>query len=287
MIREAGLLKRLNHENIIELRDVFLSQGRIFMVSELCDCNLRQYMEELLQGAANSIELQRVRSFTKQILSALAFCHDRRIIHRDLKPDNILLDAPRHTLKIADFGMARTFTRGNAYTDHCVTSWYRPPEIILGDRCYGPPVDLWSMGCVLAEMLALAAPFCCSTEVECLLQIFRLRGTPDEDTWPGVSTLPHYNASFPRWRPQPAAALLHGGGGGATDADALDLLERMLQLRPADRIQARAALDDHPFCRPAPLTAAATAGPVALAAPGDEPVRAPTNLSSSMNDSAA
>ena len=128
------------------------------------------------------------------------------VIHRDLKPDNILLDAPRHTLKIADFGMARTFTRGNAYTDHCVTSWYRPPEIILGDRCYGPPVDLWSMGCVLAEMLALAAPFCCSTEVECLLQIFRLRGTPDEDTWPGVSTLPHYNASFPRWRPQPAAA---------------------------------------------------------------------------------
>jgi serine/threonine protein kinase len=195
-----------------------------------------------------------------QILSALAFCHERRIIHRDMKPDNILLDEARRTLKIADFGMARIFTPGAACTERCVTVWYRAPEIILGDSRYGPPVDMWSVGCVLAEMITLAPIFCSSTEIECLLLIFRSLGTPDDTSWPGVSSLPNFQPAFPRWPPQPLAALLtrNGEGGNATAPGAayecaagphcLSLLGRLLQLRPSDRIKARQALD-HPLCR--------------------------------------
>jgi cyclin-dependent kinase 2 len=251
MIREAGLLKSLRHENIIELREVLLRESRIFLVSELCYCNLRQHMEQLSLAGTISVDPPRLQSYMIQILSALAFCHEKQIIHRDMKPENVLMDASRRTLKISDFSMARTFITNTPYTERCVTVWYRPPEIILGDSRYGPPVDMWSVGCILAEMITFAPVFRFNTEIECLLHMFRSLGTPDETSWPGVSTLPNFQA-FPRWPPQAPAALLNGEGGDAAATAAaagphcLALLGRLLQLRPGNRITARKALD-HPF----------------------------------------
>ena len=252
MMREAGLLRSLRHANIIELQEVLLRESRIYLVLELCHCNLRQHMEQLSLAGIVSIDLPQLQSYMTQILSALAFCHERRIIHRDMKPDNILMDAPRRLLKIADFGMARTIVPNTAYTERCVTAWYRPPEIILGDRRYGTPVDMWSVGCILAEMITFAPVFRCNTEFECLLHMFRSLGTPDESSWPGVSALPNFQPAFPRWPPQAPAALLNSEGADAAAAAAaagphcLDLLGRLLQLRPEGRIAAHEALD-HPF----------------------------------------
>ena len=244
MIREIGLIKALRHDNIIQLQDVLLCESRIYLVFELCPCNLRMHMERLSNAGAVSVDPPWLQTYMAQILSALAFCHDRRIIHRDLKPDSVLMDESRQTLKLSGFNMARTLL---SRTQGCVTAWYRPPEIILGDSHYGPYVEMWSAACILAEMLTLAPVFRRSTEFESLLHMFHTLGTPSETSWPGVSALPNFHPAFPRWPPQPPAALLsEEGAAAAAGVHGLALLGRLLQLRPEDRITARAALG-HPF----------------------------------------
>lgn len=129
-IREISLLREINHKNIISLLDVIIDQKRLYLVFEYGDCDLKSYLERL--PTSTFIEPQRVKKLIYQLLSGIADCHIKRIIHRDLKPANLLLDK-NDNLKIADFGLARTYSVPvRPYSHEVVTLWYRAPEILLG-----------------------------------------------------------------------------------------------------------------------------------------------------------
>jgi serine/threonine protein kinase len=145
------------------------------------------------------VEPMLAKSYMYQICKGLAFCHGRRIIHRDLKPQNLLIDR-NGAIKLADFGLARAFgVPIRAYTHEVVTLWYRAPEILLGSAQYACPVDMWSVGTIFAELVTRRPLIPADSEIDALFRIFRLLGTPTEATWPGVSALPDYKATFPTW----------------------------------------------------------------------------------------
>jgi cyclin-dependent kinase 2 len=243
MMREATILrsfKSQKHDNILHLQDFFFRHDRIYLVFDFYHCNLRSHLHELTSAGHISMPSDKCQSYMRQILSALEFCHDRRVVHRDLKPDNILLDESRQQLVVCDFGMAKTYAEGRQYTENCVTAWYRPPEILLGDTQYGTSVDIWSAGMVMAEMINLAPVMNkARTELDCLLILFKAFGTPNERTWPGVTELPNFQASYAQWPARHASTILSSEH---VTTKAADLLNCMLQLCPQSRWTASEAL---------------------------------------------
>jgi len=235
-IREIAILKELQHPNIVRLFDVVNSQNKLYLVFEFLDQDLKKYMDSV-----DVIEPPLVRSYIYQLVSGLLFCHRRRILHRDLKPQNLLIDR-KGTIKLADFGLARAFgVPLRPYTHEVVTLWYRAPEILLGSQAYSTPVDMWSTGCIFAELLAKRPLFPGDSEIDQLFRIFRTMGTPTEDLWHGVTSLPDFKPNFPKWKKADITKTIPGA-----DALALDLLEKMLIYEPAHRISAKDALQ-HPY----------------------------------------
>jgi serine/threonine protein kinase len=145
-------------------------------------------------------------------------------------------------LKIADFGLARAFgVPVRTYTHEVVTLWYRAPEILLGGEQYSTPVDIWSIGCIFAEMVIKRPLLPGDSEIDQLFRTFRLLGTPNENTWPGVSAYPDFKSTFPQWSAQPLKNYMKD-----LDDNGIDLLARMLVYEPCKRISAKDALR-HPF----------------------------------------
>lgn len=255
-IREIKILKKLHHENVIKLKEIVTSpgpekdeQGRpegnkykggIYMVFE--------YMDHDLTGLADRpgmrFSVPQIKCYMRQLLTGLHYCHINQVLHRDIKGSNLLIDNEGN-LKLADFGLARSFSNDhNAnLTNRVITLWYRPPELLLGATKYGPAVDMWSVGCIFAELLHGKPIFPGKDEPEQLNKIFELCGAPDEINWPGVSKIPWYN-NFKPTRPMKRRlreVFRH------FDRHALELLERMLTLDPSQRISAKDALDAEYF----------------------------------------
>ncbi|OUC46020.1 kinase domain protein [Trichinella nativa] len=196
-IREISMLKEARHPNVVKLHDVILENARLYLVFEYMSMDLRKYMDSLPPGQL--IPESKVKSYCYQITEALCFCHMRRIMHRDLKPQNLLIDN-NGNIKIADFGLARAVgVPVRPYTHEVVTLWYRAPEVLLGAARYSLPVDIWSLGCIFAEMSTRKPLFHGDSEIDQLFRIFRILGTPDDDKWNGVSTLPDFRIDFPVW----------------------------------------------------------------------------------------
>ncbi|KAI9332694.1 kinase-like domain-containing protein [Obelidium mucronatum] len=235
-IREISLLKELNHPNIVNLLDIVHNDAKLYLIFEFLDLDLKKYMDSI-----KVLSPSLIRSYMHQLVSGMNFCHAHRILHRDLKPQNLLIDQAG-TLKLADFGLARAVGIPlRTYTHEVVTLWYRSPEILLGSRHYSTAVDMWSIGCIFAE-LALKHPlFPGDSEIDEIFRIFRVLGTPNEDVWPGVSQLADYKDSFPQWSAQPLKKVVP-----SLDAEGLDLLQNMLVYDPAYRISAKRSLQ-HPY----------------------------------------
>ena len=234
-IREISLLKEIQHPNVVKLQDVVHTEDQLYLIFEHLDMDLKKHMR------SETLTPDMVKSYTRQMLEAVLHCHTHRVIHRDLKPQNLLIDRAG-TLKLCDFGLARAFGLPiKTYTHEVVTLWYRAPEILLGARQYSTPVDIWSVGCIFAEMAQGRPLFCGDSEIDQLFKIFKILGTPTEEIYPGSTTLPDYKTSFPRWRPQGLDRFVP-----KLDAVGMDLLNQMICLDPTRRISAKAALQ-HPY----------------------------------------
>lgn len=189
MSREILILRRLDHPNIMKLEGLITSRvsGSLYLVFE--------YMEHDLAGIAARPGIKfteaQIKCYMQQLLRGLEHCHSHGILHRDIKGSNLLIDNYGN-LKIADFGLATFFRprQKQPLTSRVVTLWYRPPELLLGSTDYGVAVDLWSSGCILAELFAGKPIMPGRTEVEQLHKIFKLCGSPSEEYWK-TSKLPH------------------------------------------------------------------------------------------------
>ncbi|KAF8628971.1 hypothetical protein AX15_003611 [Amanita polypyramis BW_CC] len=240
-IREISLLKELKDDNIVRLLDIVHADQKLYLVFEFLDVDLKRYMETGNQNRT-PITLDIVKKFTHQLNSGLLYCHSHRILHRDLKPQNLLIDK-YDNLKLADFGLARAFgIPMRTYTHEVVTLWYRAPEVLLGQRHYSTAIDMWSVGCIFAEMAMQGAPlFPGDSEIDQIFKIFRILGTPNEQTWPGVSILPDYKTTFPQWSRQDLQRIVP-----TLDDTGIDMLKRTLCYDSAKRISAKRALS-HPY----------------------------------------
>jgi serine/threonine protein kinase len=236
-IREISLLKELDHPNIVKLEDVVHSKNRLFLVFEFIDYDLKKYIDTV----GGDIDPLLIKSYLYQLLLSIYYCHSRRILHRDLKPQNLLIDR-KGILKLADFGLARAFGIPlRSYTHEVVTLWYRPPEILLGNKLYSTPVDIWAVGCIFAEIVTRRPLFPGDSEIDEIFKIFKILGTPTEEDWPEVVTFPDYKPTFPIWKKMNLAEVVPG-----LDENGYDLLSQFLQYEPCKRISAKRALQ-HPY----------------------------------------
>ena len=148
-MREIRMLKQLKHENLVCLIEVFRRKRKLHLVFEFCDYTILDELEKHSKG----LKEDKVKSILWQTIRGVLFCHENSCIHRDIKPENILLTKDG-TVKLCDFGFARLLNGpGAEYTDYVATRWYRSPELLVGDTMYGPPVDIWAIGCLFGELL--------------------------------------------------------------------------------------------------------------------------------------
>ena len=236
-IREISILKQLRHPNIVYLMDLIHGAKKLYLVFEFMEHDLKKFLE--INNEPLPPEL--VKHYLYQILIAINFCHSKRIIHRDLKPQNLLIDKDG-IIKLADFGLARSFGIPiKTLTHEILTLWYRAPEILLGQKEYSTPVDIWSIGLVFYEMAHRRPLFPGDCEIDQIFKIFQMFGTPNENTWPGITKLPEFKLTFPRFKGKGLNAYNKN-----IDPVGLDLLNKMIQIDPSKRISAKQALQ-HPY----------------------------------------
>jgi serine/threonine protein kinase len=240
--REISILRELNHENVVRLRQVKCDDDQLSLVFEHCHSDLKKYMDSLKCDMPRVL----IQSYMRQLLRGVAHCHASSVLHRDLKPQNLLIDRLGN-LKIADFGLARAYgMKPRVYTHEVMTLWYRAPEILLGASQYSTAVDMWSIGCIFVEMHTREAVFRGDSEIGQIMSIFECLGTPTASVWPGVVFLKDFAGKiFPEWPRQTDCGFARICN-GAVSPLGLDLLKRLLVYDPDKRLCAAAALE-HPY----------------------------------------
>ncbi|KAF2350859.1 Protein kinase domain [Trinorchestia longiramus] len=190
-LREINTLLKGQHNNIVTVREIVVGSNmdKIYIVMDYVEHDLKSLMETMSKKK-QSFSLGEVKTLMLQLLRAVHHLHDNWILHRDLKTSNLLLS---HTgiLKVGDFGLAREYGSPlKQYTPIVVTLWYRAPELLLGTKLYSTAIDVWSVGCIFGELLAMEPFFPGKSEIDQLNRIFKELGTPSDAIWPGYSQLP-------------------------------------------------------------------------------------------------
>ncbi|CAE6516579.1 unnamed protein product [Rhizoctonia solani] len=246
-MREIKLLQSLRHENVVNLHEMMISKGNVFMVFE--------YMDHDLTGVLSQTQFTfspaHLKSLCAQMLSGLAYLHQKSVIHRDMKGSNILLNNYGE-LKLADFGLARFYSkrRRSDYTNRVITLWYRPPELLLGATVYGPEVDMWSAGCIMLELFTTKPAFQGNDEIHQLDAIARVMGTPNVETWPGLTDMPWFELVKSA---EPVKSYFRSIFNKYLSPAALDLAESLLAYDPNKRATAAQALQAPYFVSEDPL----------------------------------
>ncbi|VFQ69912.1 unnamed protein product [Cuscuta campestris] len=252
-LREINILLSFHHASIVDVKEVVVGDkiDNIYMVMEYMEHDLKALMETMKQPFSQS----EVKCLMIQLLEGIKYLHDNWVLHRDLKTSNLLLNN-RGELKICDFGLARQYGSPlKPYTQLVVTLWYRAPELLLGAKQYSTAIDMWSLGCIMAELLSKEPLFNGKSEIEQLDKIYKILGTPNETIWPGFSKLPGLKISFVKHQYNllrkkfPATSFT--GSPVLSDAG-FDLLNKLLTYDPEKRITAEAALN-HEWFREVPL----------------------------------
>ncbi|EMS57029.1 Cyclin-dependent kinase F-4 [Triticum urartu] len=235
-LREVKSLRRMNHPNIVKLKEVIRENDILYFIMEYMECNLYQLMKDRVKPFAESD----VRNWCFQIFQALAYMHQRGYFHRDLKPENLLVS--KDVLKLADFGLAREISSAPPYTEYVSTRWYRAPEVLLQSSAYDSAVDMWAMGAIMAELLTLHPLFPGTSEADEILKICNVIGCPDEQTWPqGLSLAEAMKYQFPQIRGSQLSEVMK-----SASSEAVDLISSLCSWDPCKRPKAAEVLQ-HAF----------------------------------------
>ncbi|XP_018320996.1 cyclin-dependent kinase 7 [Agrilus planipennis] len=224
-LREIKILQELSHRNLIGLLDIFGHGSNVSLVFDFMDTDL----EVIIKDNTIILTTANIKTYMIQTLQGLEYLHLNWILHRDLKPNNLLINGSG-ILKVADFGLAKLYGSPNRLNTHqVVTRWYRSPELLYGAKQYGVCVDMWAVGCILAELL-LRVPFLPGeSDLDQLTKIFQVLGNPTEENWPGVKTLSDY-IEFKPFQPVPLKHIFTAAGD-----DLLDVIASMFVLDPSKR----------------------------------------------------
>lgn len=232
-LREVKSLKKLNHANVVKLKEVIRENDHLYFIFEYMKENLYQLIKERNKLFPESA----IRNIMYQILQGLAFIHKHGFFHRDLKPENLLCMGPE-LVKIADFGLAREIRSRPPYTDYVSTRWYRAPEVLLRSTSYSSPIDIWAVGCIMAEVYTLRPLFPGASEIDTIFKICQVLGTPKKTDWPeGYQLSNAMNFRWPQCVPNNLKTLIPNAS-----SEAVQLLRDMLQWDPKKRPTASQAL---------------------------------------------
>ncbi|WOG95068.1 hypothetical protein DCAR_0314370 [Daucus carota subsp. sativus] len=235
-LREVKALRKLNHPNIIKLKEIVRENNELFFIFEYMELNLYQIMRDRQRPFTEA----EIKHLMHQLLQGLAHMHRNGYFHRDLKPENLLVTG--NLIKIADFGLAREVASSPPYTDYVSTRWYRAPEVLLQSLSYTPSIDMWAVGAILAELFTLSPILPGESEMDQLYKICCLLGTPDWTAFPDCrNTVGLVNVCYSEIMPANLSDIIPNAS-----SEAIDLIKQLCSWNPQSRPTAEQCLQ-HPF----------------------------------------
>lgn len=243
--RELKYLTKLKHPNIIKILYNYEDQYFYYIVLEYMEFTLRSYFDFI----GKKLESKLVKSFMSQLLQGVEYIHGYRIIHADLKSTNILVNR-QGDLKIIDFGFSIDYTgeklssllpENDEERNILGTLWFRSPELLLGETIVDYSMDIWSIGCIFAEMITRIPLFTGDSEIDQIFRIFKRLGTPTKEVWSNIDIMPFMKESYPKWNVRSTEETFRDI---SSNKDIRNLLSKLLIYEPSKRISAAKALQE-------------------------------------------